>query len=74
MPSRTTLTARSLAVGVTMIGPSGVPVAAQYTQGDVPVEFSAPARVKPAGDGQGVEVDDYAGAAIPLTMVTRIIP
>lgn len=34
--------------------------------------LSGAARVKPSGDGQAVEVDDYAGAPVPITTVTRI--
>ena len=34
--------------------------------------MAAPARVKPAGDGQGVVVDDYADKPLPITMVSRI--
>jgi len=34
--------------------------------------MAAAARVKPAGDGQGVVVDDYADKPLPITMVSRI--
>jgi hypothetical protein len=34
--------------------------------------LSGAAKVKPSGDGKGVEVDDYAGTPVPITTVTRI--
>ena len=34
--------------------------------------MAAAAKVKPAGDGQGVVVDDYADQPLPITMVSRI--
>jgi hypothetical protein len=34
--------------------------------------FAAAARVKPSDDGQGVQVDDYAGAPAEITSVKRI--
>jgi hypothetical protein len=34
--------------------------------------MAAAAKVKPAGDGQGVVVDDYADKPLPITMVSRI--
>jgi hypothetical protein len=34
--------------------------------------FAAAARVKPSSDGQGVQVDDYAGEPVEITSVKRI--